>query len=113
MPGDGLRGTEMGQLPEQTFGILMSRYRGAAGLTQEDLAQRSGLSVGAISLLERGLRTAPRSPTVERLVTALGLGPRDRQALTAAPPARPGGAPRLRPPARPRAPPPRPVPPGP
>src|SRR5712664_3725116 len=95
MPAGRLRGTEMGQLPEQTFAILLSRYRGAAGLTQEDLAQRSGLSVGAISLLERGLRTAPRSPTVQRLVTALGLGSRDRQALTAAARRRPGGAPGL------------------
>lgn len=50
--------------PEPSFGGLLSAYRLAAGLTQEDLAAGAGLSVDAISLLERGGRSAPRSRTV-------------------------------------------------
>src|SRR5581483_4554633 len=40
--GDG-----MGRSREPSFGELLSRYRGAAGFTQEELAERAGLSVGA------------------------------------------------------------------
>jgi transcriptional regulator with XRE-family HTH domain len=36
------------------FGALLRRYRLAAGLSQEPLAARAGLSVDAIDLLERG-----------------------------------------------------------
>jgi predicted ATPase/DNA-binding XRE family transcriptional regulator len=69
---------------ERSFAELLSVHRGAARLTQEELAERAGLSVGAISLLERGLRTAPRQPTVARLAAALELGPRERQSFAAA-----------------------------
>jgi predicted ATPase/DNA-binding XRE family transcriptional regulator len=75
--------TGTGQLPEQSFAELLSEFRGAARLTQEELAERAGLSVGAISLLERGLRTAPRPPTVVRLAAALGLSPADRKTFAA------------------------------
>ena len=54
-----------------------STYRRAAGLSQEVLAQRAGLSVRGISDLERELRRAPRRMTVEQLVTALGLDQKD------------------------------------
>lgn len=74
----------MGRSREPSFGELLSRYRGAAGFTQEELAERAGLSVGAISLLERGLRMAPRPRTVARLIATLGLGPQERQQLAAA-----------------------------
>jgi len=59
-------------------------HRGAARLTQEELAERSGLSVGAISLLERGLRTAPRPATIARLAAALKLTPGDRRIFSSA-----------------------------
>ena len=55
----------------RSFGALVRAYRGAAGLTQEDLAERSGMSVDAISMLERGVRRSPRSTTVESLAQAL------------------------------------------
>ena len=42
-----------------TFGQLLKRYRTAAGLTQEALAERAGLSARGISDMERGLRRAP------------------------------------------------------
>ena len=38
-----------------TFGELLRRYRAAAGLTQEELAARTGLTPQGISLLERGV----------------------------------------------------------
>ncbi len=55
------------------FGALLRHYRAAAGLTQEELAARSGLTPQAISLLERGGRQHPQAYTIEQLATALGL----------------------------------------
>ena len=79
-----------------TFGELLRQVRSAASLSQEELAQRSGLSVRGISDLERGARSAPRLETVRMLADALGVGQDDRSALLAA--ARPallGGAGRI------------------
>jgi predicted ATPase/DNA-binding XRE family transcriptional regulator len=65
--------------PESTpFGLLLNCYRLAAGLTQEQLAERAGLSVRGISDLERGLKARPRVYTVFQLADALGLPPTDR-----------------------------------
>ncbi len=64
-----------------TFGMLLRRYRRAAGLTQEELAERAGLSPEGISALERVVNRAPRRDTVELLATALTLGNRDRHVL--------------------------------
>src|SRR6185312_16527374 len=47
--------------------------RVAAGLTQEDLAERSGVSVRAIADLERGRTKKPYPSSVKALVRALGL----------------------------------------
>ena len=66
------------------FGALLRRYRTLAGLTQESLAGRAGVSVRAVSDLERGVNRAPRVETLDLLVAALGLGPADRVALIAA-----------------------------
>jgi tetratricopeptide (TPR) repeat protein/transcriptional regulator with XRE-family HTH domain len=66
------------------FGDLLRRHRAAANLTQEELSERSGVSVHAISMLERGVRRAPRPSTIESLAGALGLVPADRDALVAA-----------------------------
>jgi predicted ATPase/DNA-binding XRE family transcriptional regulator len=67
-----------------SFGALLRRYRESAGLTQEALAQRAGLSVRGISDLERGLRQAPRRDTVNLLAEALDLPMRQRALLSAA-----------------------------
>ena len=56
-----------------TFGDTLRRHRLAAGLTQEELAARAGLSVREVSDLERGVRRHPHGDTVGLLVTALGL----------------------------------------
>lgn len=63
----------------QGIGDLLRRHRVAAGMTQEELAERSGVSVQSISNLERGVPHAPRKDTVELLATALGLAPLDRE----------------------------------
>jgi transcriptional regulator with XRE-family HTH domain len=66
------------------FGMLLRRYRLSAGLTQEALAERAGLSLRGLSDLERGVRRAPYADTVDRLVDALDLGPNDRAMLQSA-----------------------------
>jgi transcriptional regulator with XRE-family HTH domain len=63
------------------FGQVLRRYRVAAGLTQEALAERAGLSARGISDLERAARTRPYPATVRRLAKALGLAEVDQQLL--------------------------------
>jgi predicted ATPase/DNA-binding XRE family transcriptional regulator len=60
------------------FGDLLRQHRQAAGLTQEDLAERAGLSVDTISLLERGEHKRPHRYTMQSLAAALGLSQRNR-----------------------------------
>jgi predicted ATPase/DNA-binding CsgD family transcriptional regulator/transcriptional regulator with XRE-family HTH domain len=67
----------------RVFGELLRRYRVAANLTQEALAEKAGLSARGLSDLERGLRQWPHSETVRRLVVALGLDPTERAQLVA------------------------------
>ena len=52
------------------FGSLLRRFRLAAGLSQEGLAVRSRLSLGAISAYERGVRRSPYPRTVAQLAEA-------------------------------------------
>jgi predicted ATPase/transcriptional regulator with XRE-family HTH domain len=61
-----------------SFGDLLKQLRRSAGLTQEALAERAGLSVNGISSLERGLRTTPYPHTVRALADALSLPPDER-----------------------------------
>ncbi len=64
-----------------TFGELLRRHRALAGLSQGALGARSGISVNAISMLERGVRSAPRNSTVLRLADALRVRGPEREAL--------------------------------
>lgn len=66
------------------FGSTLREYRAAANLTREELAERAGLSVHAIGMLERGVRRLPRPGTVELLAWALRLDPSQRAVLVAA-----------------------------
>ncbi|MDQ3444108.1 MAG: tetratricopeptide repeat protein [Chloroflexota bacterium] len=67
-----------------TFGQVLRRLRLVAGLSQEELAGRAGLSTRGVSDLERERRTSPRPETVRLLADALQLSPMDRAALIAA-----------------------------
>ncbi|GHF63770.1 transcriptional regulator with XRE-family HTH domain/tetratricopeptide (TPR) repeat protein [Amycolatopsis bartoniae] len=58
---------------EPGFGELLLRLRRAAGLTQADLAEASGVSVRALSDLERGRARAAQRRSTEALADALGL----------------------------------------
>src|SRR5215211_6311341 len=71
-------------MTETGFGDLLRRHRLAAGLTQEELAERAGVSTRGISDLERGARGLPRKDTLQMLLQALDLSPADRAALVAA-----------------------------
>ena len=71
-----------------TFGALLRRYREAAGLSQEELAERAGLTVSAIGALERGERKRPYPHTLQLLARALDLDETRRAALIAALPSR-------------------------
>ena len=57
--------------PGSDFGTLLRHYRRAAELTQEELAERAGISVRSISDLERGSAHRPRRDTVDMLIRAL------------------------------------------
>jgi class 3 adenylate cyclase/tetratricopeptide (TPR) repeat protein/DNA-binding XRE family transcriptional regulator len=67
-----------------TFAELLRQHRLAAGLTQEALADRAGLSVRGIADLERGARRYPHFDTLHRLAHALELAPAGRVALLTA-----------------------------
>jgi predicted ATPase/DNA-binding XRE family transcriptional regulator len=68
---------------QTSFGTLLKRYRVAAGLTQEALAARAGLSARTIADLERGVNRLPRHDTFELLLSALNVTSQQRTLLLA------------------------------
>jgi tetratricopeptide (TPR) repeat protein/transcriptional regulator with XRE-family HTH domain len=70
----------MGEIPE-SFGSALRVLRERARLTQEQLAERAGLSTNAISALERGARRRPYPSTVRALAEALRLSDEERAVL--------------------------------
>ena len=66
-----------------SFGAHLKALREAAGFTQEELATIAGLSVHAVSALERGERRRPQVETVRALSAALDLTGPTRDALFA------------------------------
>ncbi len=67
-----------------SFGEILRKYRAAAGLTQEELAERVGMSARGISDLERGVRQTPYRRTVELLAEALHLTQEEHRAFVQA-----------------------------
>lgn len=65
-----------------SFGHMLRHYRDAAGLTQEELAERAELSVRGLRYLEQDLRR-PYRDTVQRLIDALALSPQEHSTLIA------------------------------
>lgn len=59
--------------PSNTPAAELRRARMAAGITQEELAERAGVSGRTVSDIERGLRTTVYPDTATRLASALGL----------------------------------------
>ncbi len=58
---------------DEAFASRLRRLREQAGLTQENLADRSGLDVGTIRQLEQGTRTNPHWQTVCALARGLSI----------------------------------------
>ncbi len=76
-----MKGKSLDAAPEQqstSFGMQLRRLREAAGLTQEELASRAGLSAVAVSVLERGKSRRPYPNTVRSLADALRLSEEER-----------------------------------
>ena len=69
--------------PAGSFGAQLKTLREAAGFTQEELATIAGLSVHAVSSLERGHRRRPHVETVRALSAALDLTGATRDVLLA------------------------------
>ncbi len=63
------------------FGNRLRSLREAAGLTQEQLAERAGLTATAIASLERGRRRRPYPHTLKAPSDALGLSEEERAQL--------------------------------
>ena len=74
------------------FGQMLTGFRLGRGLSQDELARRSGMSVRAIRDLERGQVEHPRRTTVALLADALRLNDTDREAFDNAAAGSPGRA---------------------
>jgi transcriptional regulator with XRE-family HTH domain len=59
--------------PPVTFAALLRELGAEARLTQEELAEASGVRSRSISDLERGVATSPQRETIRRLADALNL----------------------------------------
>jgi tetratricopeptide (TPR) repeat protein/DNA-binding XRE family transcriptional regulator len=66
---------------DASFGRLLQQHRAAAGLTQEELAERAGLSVRALRDMERGRTQRPYRHSVLRVADALMLAGQARARL--------------------------------
>ena len=86
MSGEDDASRTAGQMPSTeawAFGEELRHLRLQAGLTQEALAERSGISRNAIAALENGRRRRPRSTTITMLATGLALDTHGRERLQA------------------------------
>jgi predicted ATPase/transcriptional regulator with XRE-family HTH domain len=71
-------------MEDAALGRLLRRHRGAAGLTQEELAELAGVSARTISDVERGLRDGVYRETAARIAAGLGLAGDERARFEAA-----------------------------
>jgi len=65
----------------ESLADVLRLFRSSAHLSQEALAERSGLSTRTVSDIETGSARTPRLVTVMLLAEALGLSPEDRMRL--------------------------------
>jgi FMN phosphatase YigB (HAD superfamily) len=61
-------------MDEKGLGRRLQDARAKAGLTQQTLCQRAGLSYSTLTKIERGAIKAPSIFTIQSIATALGLG---------------------------------------
>jgi transcriptional regulator with XRE-family HTH domain len=66
-----------------TLGELVRRIRSDAGFSQEQVAERAGLSPRTVSNIETGAASSPRATTLSLLSEALGLDADEKQRLFA------------------------------
>ena len=71
-----------------SFADVLRELRTARSLTQEELAERAGITAKAVSALERGDRRRPYPHTVRSLADALGLEATERDRLVGSVPGR-------------------------
>ncbi|MGA8113680.1 MAG: helix-turn-helix transcriptional regulator, partial [Actinocatenispora sp.] len=71
----------MPEEPPEGADSPLADFRRAAGLTQEELAERSGLSTRGISSIECGRVARPHRRSLESLAAALGLDGGERDLL--------------------------------
>jgi DNA-binding SARP family transcriptional activator/tetratricopeptide (TPR) repeat protein len=69
---------------QPSLGQVVRRHRIGAGLTQQELARRAGMSVRALRDVEQDRVVRPRAPSIRRLQVALGLSDQQRAELLAA-----------------------------
>ena len=60
-----------------TTGAKLKRNRRGEGLTQQELAERSGVAQSTIAQIEGGARPTPHPRTLKKLARALGLETRE------------------------------------
>jgi DNA-binding XRE family transcriptional regulator len=78
-PGDLPGGEDAATARDRPFGDYLHELRTRRHLTQEELADLSGLSVRTLRYLESGRIGQPRRDTVQRLAAGLELAPAERR----------------------------------
>jgi DNA-binding XRE family transcriptional regulator len=68
------------ELDRASLAERLVRRRGAAGLSQAELARRAGIRPETLNRIERG-RTTPDFATVRKLVVAINAAERERMSL--------------------------------
>jgi FMN phosphatase YigB (HAD superfamily)/DNA-binding XRE family transcriptional regulator len=63
----------MGQIDEKSMGRRLQEARQAAGLTQQALCQKAGLSYSTLAKIERGAIKSPSIFTIQSIAAALGV----------------------------------------
>lgn len=66
--GNGMADSSLDGLAQRVV-----KLRVAAGLSQQALAQKAGLSISIVSQIEQGKRSDPRASTILALAKALGV----------------------------------------
>lgn len=77
------KGATVGPAAPPALGTWLRQRRERAGLTQEELAERAGMTARGIAALEQGRRKRPYPHTVRALASALGLTDAERSDLVA------------------------------